>query len=162
MVVLSLSGIFRSAIALVVGAVAAQSHAALAQDTLATDLPGECTLESVAGAFGFNEDTGSSPGARENRAFIGIIDLRDDGTAFYQRRGFQERGGEVRVGQLLEGEWSVEPNCFGEIDFPEVNAPSGGTVELDFAFVAVENATELFFIANNPLEEGDAKLLFRR
>ena len=144
------------------GAASIVSEQAWTQEAFPRDLPSQCTLENVAGIFGFNEETSSSPGAREARAFVGLIDLHSDGTALLQIRGFMERGGEVREGQILEGEWTVEPNCFGLIDFPEVDAPAGSTVEFDFLFVAVENATELFFVSNNPLEEADAKLLFRR
>lgn len=143
-------------------AAAVVSEPARTEEAFLRDLTYQCTLENVAGVFGFNEETLLSPGAREARAFVGLIDLQSDGTAFLQKRGFRERGGEVRIGQLLEGVWTVEPNCLGFIDFPQVDAPAGDTVEFDLLFVAVENATELFFIANSPLEEVDAKLLFRR
>jgi hypothetical protein len=144
------------------GAASIVSEQAWTQEAFPRDLPYQCTLENVSGVFGFNQETRSSPGAGEARAFVGLIDLHSDGTALLQNRGFRERGGEPREGQILEGEWTVEPSCFGLIDFPEVDAPAGSTVEFDFLFVAVENGTELFFISNNPLEEADAKLLFRR
>jgi hypothetical protein len=146
----------------VLGAASLVSEQAWTQEAFPRDLPSECTLDNVAGVFGFNEETSSSPGAQEARAFVGLIDLHADGTALLQKRGFRERGGDVREGQILEGEWTVEPNCFGLIDFPEVDAPAGSSVEFDFLFVAVENGTELCLVSNNPLEQIDAKLLFRR
>jgi hypothetical protein len=124
------------------GAASLVSEQAWTQEALPRDLPSECTLENVAGVFGFNEETSSSPGAQEARAFVGLIDLDADGTALLQKRGFRERGGDVREGQILEGEWTVEPNCFGLIDFPEVDAPARSTVEFDLLFVAVENAKQ--------------------
>jgi len=135
---------------------------ASAEDMFPEVLPHECTADNVAGIFGFNEDTASSPGIREPRAFVGIIDLQPGGTAMLQKRGFRERGGDVRQGQLLEGTWTIDANCFGFVDFPEQASPGGNAVEFDMLFVAVENATELLLITNNPLEEMDAKLLFRR
>jgi len=152
----------RIALAAALGATSMVTGQAWAEDMFPEILPHECTADNVAGIFGFNEDTASSPGIREPRAFVGIIDLQAGGTAMLQKRGFRERGGEVREGQLLEGTWTIDPNCFGFVDFPESASPGGNAVEFDLLFVAVENATELLLIANNPLEEMDAKLLFRR
>lgn len=55
---------------------------------------------------------------REPRAFVGIIDLQADSTAMLQKRGFRERGGEVREGQPLEGDWIVEPTASASSIFP--------------------------------------------
>lgn len=130
-------------------------------DVFPSDLPSECTLENVEGVFGFNEDTLWAAVTREPAAFIGILDLRSDGTVAGQFRAFVERGGDVITTDGVEGEWSVEPNCFGFIDLETITTPIG-PAELDYQFVAAENATELFIIRNNALEEADAKLLFRR
>lgn len=149
--------------ALAVLAVGTLSFGARAQDDFPSDLSSECTLDNVAGAFGFNQDSLVNPSDDEGpAAVVGIIDLRPDGTAAMQVQAFGERGGSASMGPILEGEWSVEPNCFGFIDFPRIELAIGGRAEIDLAFVAVENATELFMIRNNPLEERDAKLLLRR
>lgn len=125
------------------------------------DLPHACTYENVAGVFGANEDTLSGAGNRLPQALLGVLDLRPDGTAGLALRGFGIVGGpSVSTQEPLEGEWTIEPNCFGFIDFPVYDFPAGRD-EVDFLFVAVENGSELFFIQNNPLEAGDAKLLFR-
>lgn len=141
------------------GASVLVSVGALAQEVFPPDLPNTCTLDNVAGAYGFNEDTSRSavPSTR-NTAALGVLHLHPEGDAFIQFKVFLERGGDVVTTSVFEGEWMVEENCMGEIDFPEFSEG----IELDFAFVAVENATELFLIRNNPLEEADAKLLFRR
>jgi hypothetical protein len=125
------------------------------------DLPATCTLENVAGVFGFNEETLSSPFTNEPVAILGVLDLRSDGTVTSQFRAFAELGGDLIVGEVVEGVWSVESNCLGSIDIETLTTPLA-SAEIDFEFVAVENGTELFLIRNNPLEEGDAKLLFRR
>jgi hypothetical protein len=126
------------------------------------DPPATCTLQNVAGMYGFNEDTLSSPTVSEPRARVGILDLKPDGTATIRFRGFRERGGDLRSGRVTEGEWEIGDDCSGFVDFPEVVTQTGGVVEVDYLLVAVENGTELFLIGNNPLEEADAKLLFRR
>lgn len=127
------------------------------------DPPYKCTLENVAGVYGSNEDTLRSPLPQQTVAGIAITDLRPDGTAATQLRLFLERGGPPFIDQVRHGRWTVEENCFGTIDIEQIVDPSGQVlVELDYLFVAVGNATEIFFVANNPLEEGDAKLLFRR
>jgi hypothetical protein len=144
------------------GAASIGSAQAMTDDAFLRDLPSQCAPENVAGLYGFSEETRSSPTVREPRAFVGVINLRADGTAVLQKKGFMERGGEVRTGRVLEGQWTVEPHCFGFIDFPEVDASAGITVEFDYLFVAVENATKLLLISNNPLEAFDARLLFRR
>jgi len=144
------------------GAASMGSAHATDEEEFLRDLPSACAAENVAGVFGVNEETQSSPTVREPRAFVGVINLRSDGVAVLQKKGFMERGGEVRTGRVLEGQWTVEPHCIGFIDFPEVDASAGITVEFDYLFVAVENATKLFLISNNPLEAFDARLLFRR
>jgi hypothetical protein len=138
------------------------SAQATEEDEFLRDLPSVCAHENVAGVFGFSEETQSSPTVREPRAFVGVINLRPDGSAVLQKGGFMERGGEVRIGRVLEGRWTIEPHCIGFIDFPEVDASAGVPVEFDYLFVAVENATKLLLISNNPLEAFDARLLFRR
>lgn len=56
----------------------------------------------------------------------------------------------------------MEPNCTGLIDFRNITAEDGRVARIDYLFVAVGNASELFVVRNSPLEEMDAKLLFRR
>ena len=134
------------------GAASIVSEQAWTQEAFPRDLPDQCTLEKVAGIFGFNEETSSSPGAQEARAIVGLIDLHSDGTALLQTKGLQGTGRRGAGRPDPQGEWTVEPNCFGLIDFPEVDAPAGSTVEFDLLFVAVENATELFFVLTIPLK----------
>lgn len=134
---------------------------ATAQDLIDPERPYDCTLDNVAGVYGFNEDTPSGTVTGESIAFVGILELGADGYAAIQFNGFLERGGPGVTSDVFEGTWEVEPNCLGLIDFETFETP-GGSAESDYAFVAVENATELFLIRNNPLEEADAKLLFRR
>lgn len=135
---------------------------ALAQDIFPADLPSACTLENVAGAFGFNHELLSTASTGEPAASMGILDLRPDGTFALQFRGFVEVGGEVVTSPVYGGEWEVEENCVGFADFEEAASNFGPVIDIDFQFVAVENASELFLIRNEPLEEADAKLLLRR
>ena len=146
--------------AVLIGASSFLAFGAMADEVFPPDLPSTCNLDNVAGTYGFNEDslTSARTGEPNDIAAVGIFHLHPEGGAFFQAKFFTERGGELRTSSVYEGEWTVEENCFGFIDFPEF----GEDIEIDFAFVAVENATELFLIRNNPLEEADAKLLFRK
>lgn len=135
---------------------------AWAQDLIDPERPYDCTLENVAGAFGFNQDLVRAASTGRPAATIGILDLAPDGTFELQFEAFVEVGGEPVTSRIYQGEWSVEANCFGFADFQATQSTLGPVVEIDFKFVAVDNATELFLIRNDPLEEGDAKLLFRR
>jgi hypothetical protein len=143
--------------AMTVGASALVSVGAMAQDDFPPDLPSACTSGNVAGIFGVNEQ-GTRTSGSGRAAYVAIIDLQSDGYAAIQAKAFAERGGELQTLPFYEGEWTVEENCFGFIDFPV----SETGVEVDFAFVAVENASELLLIRNNPLAKAQAKLLFRR
>lgn len=118
----------------------------------------DCSLENVAGVFGYNLDTESSPARQRPGAGLGLLDLKANGDAMLIVKAFLERGGELRM-LMQEGTWSIDENCFGFIDFPEDETTGA---ETDYGFIAVENATELFMIRNNPLQEIDAKLLYRR
>lgn len=131
----------------------------IAQDHILPDMTQTCSAANVAGVFGFNEHTLTSTVAQQPLALVGILDLRADGTASIQGRAFAEPGGAPIMSPIIEGEWTVEPNCTGFIDFEQSTEGPGSP---DMLFVAVENATELFIVRNNPLEELDAKLLFRR
>jgi hypothetical protein len=61
----------------------------MANDVFPPNLPSQCTLDNVAGVFGFNEDTPTGvlfwTGASCGRtATIGILDLRPNGDAAVQ------------------------------------------------------------------------------
>lgn len=134
---------------------------AVAQDLIDPERPYDCTLDNVAGVYGFNDDTASDTIGGSEIAFVGILELSANGDAAIQFSGFLERGGPGSMSNVFEGTWTVEANCFGFIDFEPFDT-SRGSAHSDYKFVAVENASELFMIRNNPLEEADAKLLFRR
>jgi hypothetical protein len=136
--------------------------AAAQQDAFPSDLFSACTLESVAGTYGFNQELIAAAPTGEPGAGVGIFDLRPNGDFTLQFRVFLEEGGELITSFIYEGKWTVEENCLGFIDFPPTVSTLGPIIEIDFQFVAVENATELFLIRNTPLTELDAKLLFRR
>ncbi len=51
------------------------------------------------------------------------------------------------------GTWSVNDDCTGEIDLVEFGAV------IDWIFVAVEGATELFIVSNTSLGQAHAKRL---
>ena len=135
-------------------ALALGSQAAAAQD---------CNTESVAGAYGMNFDgflaeerpNGTSKIFLNKRERgVGWLALDGDGTAEVSIRGFTagipgskvEGPFDVQFG----GTWSVAADCTGEIDLNEFDA------EVDWLFVAVKDASELFILSGASLGQAQA------
>jgi hypothetical protein len=86
---------------------------------------------------------------------VGWLALDGDGTAEVSIRGFTaglpgskvEGPFDVQFG----GTWSVAADCTGEIDLNEFDA------EVDWLFVAVKDASELFILSGASLGQAQAK-----
>ena len=127
-----------------------------------SELPAACNQKNVAGTFGFNQKLFAAASTGEPAAVVGILDLRPDGEFTLQFRAFVKHGGDLITSLIYVGEWTIEPDCVGFVDFEGTVSTLGPVVDIDFQFVAVENGTEPFSIRNDPLAELDAKLFRRR
>ena len=122
-----------------------------------------CSLEGVAGVYGFNEDSPSGArGLDAAVALVGLLDLRPNGAAAVRYEVFSARAEGRFQSEVVNGVWSVQADCSGEIDFEPFTTVGGENLEQTFLFVAVDDGNELFFVRDNPREEGDAKRLFPR
>jgi len=118
-----------------------------------------CTIESVAGSYGFNFESqqGSSvfPPGGEGLPFatVGRLDLNADGTWSTVLETFIVMNGEPPqqpVYDGAEGTWEIDENCMGRLDY--ANVPE----DVDASFISVNNGMELFIVWAF-IAEADAK-----
>lgn len=158
----------RGALAATLLAAAGTAHAA--DDVLEDlNLPIACNEALLAGVYGFNtnglvvETSGGRmqvlEGARQ--AGTGTVEFRADGTATFRLErffsGVPELEGAGPFFDEFEATWQVRPDCTGTADLAEFG------LDVDWVFIAVENASELHFVSGaGTLAQVDAIQLFRR
>lgn len=132
------------------------------------DLPLVCNEDLVAGVYGFNA-AGFVVEVENGRLMIvegarqagnGVIDFRADGTATFRLERFFSGIPGTEGGPFLdvfEASWTVRSDCTGTADLTEFGS------DVDWIFVAVENANELHLASGaGTLAQVDAKRLLRR
>jgi hypothetical protein len=126
------------------------------------DLPIDCGITLVHGVYGFNAEGVVKVGPRFDPFIaVGLIDLREDGTAFVSLREHLA-GVPEEIRETFQGTWQVDRNCLGTATFAQ--PPGAGHPDATWDFVAVENGNELYLITTREgvVVHADAKRLFRR
>ncbi|HMB74878.1 MAG TPA: hypothetical protein VKN76_00650 [Kiloniellaceae bacterium] len=124
----------------------------------------DCDLATVAGSYGMNFDgflAEENPSGQtkiflnKRERGVGRLDLYDDGTLEVSIRGFTAGLPANKVtgpfDVTFEGTWSVEADCTGDMDLAE----TGGQV--DWLFVAMEDAESLFILSGASMGQAEAR-----